>query len=98
MASIKIHAAKPHFANDGSESCDFRGDKFIGHEQGDEHMTIFERQDPTDEQIALVLENGPEWNRMNGFLLAEMIPSSIFGGVLAIANVKPALRIGVWDE
>lgn len=98
MASIKIHVAKPHFSNDGSESCDFRGENFIGHEQGDEHATIFERQDPPEDFIAEVLENGPEWNRMNGLLLAEMIPSSFLSGAMSIANAKPALRIGVWDE
>lgn len=85
MAAIKVHAFVG--SNAGTESCDFRGDKFIGHEQGDEHRTIFEKDPATEAEIAAVLEYGPKLNA----LLDTLTPSEGFG-------IEGGLRIGVWDE
>lgn len=85
MAAIKLHAGV--FSDNGAESCDFRGDKFIGAEQGDHHRTISEIDPASDAQIEQVLSFGPEINR----LLDAMVPAEGFG-------VEAGLRIGVWDE
>ena len=85
MASIKIHAFVG--SDSGTESCDYRGDKFIGHEQGDEHRTLFEKDPATEEEIAAVLEMGPKLNA----LFDTLTPSEGFG-------IEGGLRIGVWDE
>ncbi len=85
MASIKLHVGI--FSDPGTESCDFRGDKFIGHEQGDEHRTVLEKDPATDAEIALVLEHGPVLNR----ILDTLVPAESFG-------IEGGARIGVWDE
>jgi len=85
MASIKVHVGI--FSDNGAESCDFRGDKFIGHEQGDEHRTILEKDPATEAEIAAVLEYGPKLNA----LLDTLTPSEGFG-------IEGGLRIGVWSE
>lgn len=89
MAAIKIHGFVGE--NDGTKSCDFRGDKFIGHEQGDEHRTIFEIDPASDEQLELVLEHGPEINE----LLSKMSAAS---AVHSLLGKSAGLRIGVWDN
>lgn len=88
MAAIKLHAYTG--SDDGSESCDFRGDKKIGHAQGDEHTTLFEIDPATDDQIEFFLENGP---LMNAYL-SQLKPATAVLGSMTHAG----LRIGVWDE
>ncbi len=91
MASIKLHALR-HATDFGVDSCDYRGDKFIGHDQGDEHSTVLEKDfGPTvteNKEIALVLELGPEFNQ----LLRQM--TTPLHGIVPDAG----FRIGVWDE
>lgn len=89
MPAIKIHIYKG--LNNGSASCDFRGENFIGSGQGDEHRTIAEIDPATPEQIALALNYGPT---LNG-LLDSFIPSEPLAGLL---GGEVGLRIGVWDD
>jgi hypothetical protein len=95
MATITLHAYKG--TDDGTASCDYRGERFIGHEQGDEHRTIFEKEFgpgiTTNAEIEAVLEHGPALNRV----LSQMVPAvnlpEGFG-----SGSRLGLRIGVWDE
>lgn len=89
MASIKLHIFVGD--NDGSESCDFRGDNFIGSEQGDEHRTVAEIDPASEEQIGMALEFGPRLNQ----LLSRLIPAD---PIEAIIGKEAGLRIGVWDS
>lgn len=84
MAAIKIHAYVG--SNTGAGSCDFRGENAIGHEQGDEHRTIFEIDPATEEDVAAVLQFGPQLNA----IIAKATAAAGIGGGSA--------RIGVWDN
>ena len=98
MASIKLHVFRG--TDNGSDSCDYRGDKFIGHEQGDEHRTVLEI-DPADELIVKdTLELGPDLNQLFSRLTAsEPAELGVVATALGLAGSGPVgLRIGVWDE
>lgn len=101
MATIKVHLVRKG-SDFGLTSCDFRGEKFIGHAQGDEHTTILEREFGKDvvsnEQIEEVLRDGPAWNRLNSSLLRDLVPSGPLKAALHALGADVALRIGVWDE
>ena len=89
MSAVKIHAVLG--TDHGTESCDFRGDLFIGHDQGDEHRTLAEIDPASDSEIEMALEFGPKANELFGRLAPAKGVGDIFG--------KDAfLRIGVWDE
>lgn len=86
MASIKIHVFKG--SDGGTVACDYRGDKRIGSQQGDEHRTIAELDPATQQMVDAVLEHGPAINA----ILSKLVPT----GLPMLGKV--ALRIGVWDE
>lgn len=98
MSSVKLHVFRG--SDNGTESCDYRGDKFIGAPQGDSHRTVAEI-DPADEDlIKEVLETGPTTNRLFA-RIAELQPG--FGGNLATllgleGSGPVGVRVGVWDE
>lgn len=51
-----------------SHDFDFRGDKFIGHNQGDEHKTLLERDPASESDIQAIEEHGAEINAALGKL------------------------------
>lgn len=94
--SIKLHWFVGK--NDGTGSCDFRGDKAIGSDQGDEHKTLFEIDPADGDLVDIVLEAGPKFNRV----LAKMTAAKGFKEIAkAIGKLTGGkvmgLRIGVWD-
>ena len=97
MNSIKLHVFVGE--NDGTESCDFRGDKKIGSAEGDEHKTLAEIDPADDDLVDIVLTLGPKLNKV----LSRMINSKAIGSILDVAGklmgtgTKKGLRIGVWD-
>lgn len=95
MAAIKLHAYTG--PNDGADSCDFRGDKFVGSAQGDEHATLFEVDPATDEQVELALSEGPNLNKLLSAIgLGAAMP--ILHLTSGLGGGRAGLRIGVWDE
>ena len=97
MAAIKLHSYRGK--NDGSISCDFRGDKFIGHEQGDEHHTLYEIDPASDDLIHEVLRLGPDVNRLFKALRdAQVSATESALDVLGEGDGPVGLRIGIWDE
>lgn len=103
MASIKLHIGK--FSNPGTESCDFRGDKFIGKEQGDHHSTVLEKDPASANEVELALQLGPKINAAFNDLKGltgdiGMLPAKgleIFGQLRG-EETGLELRIGVWDD
>lgn len=104
MASVKVHVGK--FSDPGTASCDFRGDKFIGKEQGDHHSTVRGLEiDPAPEAlIEKVLEKGPKINQhgqdfSQGLLDLGLDLGALFELSSALGGPEGAsIRIGVWDE
>lgn len=98
MASIKLQVYRGK--DSGISSCDFRGDKFIGHDQGDEHRTIFEIDPASDELVTLALMDGPKLNAlMDAFKAAEPEFAGEAASLLGLAGEgDPGLRIGVFDN
>lgn len=93
MASLKLHAVIG--TNHGTESADFRGDNFIGHEQGDEHRTLAELDPATDEQVNEALVVFPILNQH----LAQLGPLALANGLVHDLTGKDVfLRFGIWDE
>lgn len=94
-ASIKLHSfttAPGHEPHWGDESADFRGDKFVGAAEGDNHHVLpiaGEIKNASESVIALVLAEGPKINAVFR-QLAETEPDGIPGG-------RVGLRLGVWD-
>lgn len=95
--------------NDGSVSCDYRGDNYIGHKDGDEHAAIKTWHNPTQAQVDWVLANGPGINAgvstiesMLGETTAEIskyaesFANQLLGGSPDIAGKVMGIRIGVW--
>jgi hypothetical protein len=81
--AIKIHAFNG--PDRGTEDCDFRnpdGSEEETSATGDHHRTLAEIDPATEEQVAFVLEHGPEFNQLMG----KSNPIADFVG----------LRIGVW--
>lgn len=103
MASIKLHVFRDvNSDNDGTENCDFRGDRFVGHEQGDEHRTVPQLEiDPAPEAlIEKVLAFGPEVNSLLGDML-DLQPEAVqsLADALGLKGQGPVkLRFGVWDD
>ena len=100
MASIKFHVFRGD--NDGTESCDFRGEGFIGEEQGDHHRTIPQLEiDPaSDELVEAVLEYGPAANDLFS-AIREHQPDQLaqLATLLGLEGSGPVgVRVGVWDE
>lgn len=100
MASFKIHVYRG--TNAGTESCDFRGDNFIGEAQGDHHRTIPQLEvDPaSDELVSKTLELGPT---MNALLdeIKEAQPDAFAGIATALGlggDGPVGLRVGIWDN
>lgn len=100
MASVKVHAySGPH---DGQGSCDFRGENYVGKNEGDRHRTLFEWEYgdgvDTNEHIEETLRDGPGMNRVMARLIkADGLPFELklFLGMIGAGE---KLRIGVWDE
>lgn len=103
MASGKLHIGK--FSNKGTESCDFRGDKFIGKDQGDHHATVLEKDPLSEFELNLILTEGPNINKALSSLdqvvaTLGMEPSK---GIEILGELRGeetglSLRIGVWDN
>lgn len=93
MDTIRLHGY--HGLNDGTQDCDYRGDKFIGEAQGDTHRTIAEIDDDGTimshegfgQFVDEVLREGP---KINGVLSRLRVNAPVIGTV--------ALRLGVWDK
>jgi hypothetical protein len=93
MAAIKIHGYEG--TNDGTVSCDFRGENAIGHAQGDEHRTLFEIDPATPDEIEFVLNEGPKINKM----LARMVPADAMKAIEVLSGGRKAgVRLGLWDQ
>lgn len=86
---IKIHSFEG--TNDGSVSCDFRGENFIGTAEGDHHQTLFEIDNPDTEEVATVLEFGPKIN-------AILSKGTMSDAVAGLIGQKVGVRIGVWPD
>lgn len=100
MASIKTHVYRG--TDDGTESCDFRGEHFIGSDEGDHHRTIPQLEiDPANENLVeLVLDHGPAINRIFSAMAAAQ-PDSIsqMASMLGLdGDGDVGIRIGVWDN
>lgn len=101
--SIKFHSftTDPGFTpNYGDVSADFRGDKFIGSAQGDEHHTLMELKNPSQAEIDAFLVEGPVINAE----LKKLNLASKVSGILGTSSVAgiaesliPNLRIGLFD-
>ena len=97
MASIKLHVYRGE--NAGDESCDYRGEKFIG-SPVDEHRTVLEIDPADDVLVRQALMLGPD---LNGLLksLTDAQPAAL-GQVASALGLKGegkvGLRLGVWDE
>lgn len=100
MATVKLHAYSGD--HNGFESCDFRGDKYVGRDQGDSHRTLAEWEYgpdvETNEHIEDVLENGPEWNQMTARLLNGFQMPFEITVLLGMMGAGEKLRLGVWDK
>jgi hypothetical protein len=102
MASIKFHVFRREGTDPGILSCDFRGERFLGAEQGDYHRTIPQLEiDPaSDELVARALQIGPELNSL--FDEMHKAQPDSFGDIASAlrleGNGPVSLRVGVWDE
>jgi len=98
MAALKIHVYRG--TNAGTESCDFRGDNFIGHEQGDEHRTVVEEDPASDALIAETLASGPAVNAL--FDRFKAVEPEVFGKIASVLGLEGegpvGLRVGIWDN
>lgn len=90
MAKIKFQLVTG--VDHGTASADFRGDKFIGHEQGDEHKTLFQLKTEDEAVIQEALTVAPG---MNAFL-SKLIPHA--NAVDLLGGKDAFLRIGVFDD
>lgn len=88
--------------NAGTESCDFRGENYIGHAQGDEHATVPQLEiDPaSDALIAKTLETGPKVNAL--FDEIKQVEPEAFGQLASLLGLDGegpvGLRVGIWDD
>lgn len=93
MATIKLHV----YANedDGTQSCDFRGQG----ELDGQHKTLLEKEFgpdvETNDEIEMIIEKGPELNKILKALFDGANPGEIVPGIVVEAS---GLRIGVFDE
>jgi hypothetical protein len=98
MASLKLHVYRGE--NPGTESCDFRGENFVGAEQGDHHRTILEIDPATEGMVALALEQGVAMNAV--FEMFKSQQPDFAGNVATALGLEGdglvGLRFGVWDE
>lgn len=98
MASFKIHIYRG--PNDGTESCDFRGDNAIGSGQGDAHRTVIEVDPASDALIDETLLNGTSVNKL--FNRLKETEPDMFGKLataLGLEGEGPVgLRAGIWDN
>jgi hypothetical protein len=100
MAAVKFHVFRGD--NNGSAGCDFRGEKFIGAEQGDHHRTIPQLEvDPASEDlISQVLTLGPSINALFD-AICDKQPGQFgqLAGMLGLEGEGPVgIRVGVWDD
>lgn len=96
LACIKLHFFVGK--NDGTGSCDFRGDKKIGSDQGDEHKTLLELDPADGDLVDTVLEIGPKINRVLAKMVATKAVKTVLGAISKVTGGKIAgFRIGVWD-
>lgn len=106
MASIKTHLFAGH--DDGSESCDFRGQNAIGKPDGDEHRTIPQTEtDPASQDaVDIALVAGPKANAKVQDGLKELLGEN-YGATAKVVHellggdgsaTVFGLRVGVWDE
>lgn len=91
----------------GFPSCDFRGDKFVGKDQGDGHHELWKIDNASPQLVAAVLRGGPELNKrlltanpasLKG-LIEEILPDfadEILEHAGDFGIEIPNFRIGVW--
>lgn len=93
--TIRLHSyttvdgVEPHT---GIDSCDFRGEHFVGKADGDGHKTLVEFDvDENHPAVAAALEHGPAMNRgFRAIFDAQVSPND--------DDLVPCLRIGVWSK
>ena len=90
MAKIKFQLVTG--VNHGTESADFRGDKFVGHDQGDEHRTLFQLQSESENVVNEALTVAPGFNAFLSKLTPHTNAVDFLGGHDAF------FRIGVFDD
>lgn len=98
MAAAKLHVFRGD--NDGTAFCDFRGENFIGKEQGDHHRTLLEEDPLPEDLIDEVLFIGPRLNVLLQRFAAKQ-PGEVgkLATMLGLDGDGPVgLRIGLWDE
>lgn len=104
MPAIKLQAYKG--TNDGSVSCDYRGELFIGSEHDprrttgdiDHHRTIAEIDPASEEQLAWWLEHGPTVNAgLRDFGVKSFLPSALAEALGDFVPVE-GMRVGIFDE
>ncbi len=103
--ALKIHSyttSGGHTAHTGAESADFRGDKWVGHMQGDEHHALFVLKSLDSAVVEELLTVLPKLNAAilagGGHSVGDLhLPDSI-GGALAALGGLPNIRFGIWDD
>ncbi len=107
MDTIRLHGG--HFANDGTDSCDFRGDNYIGHQQGDEHRTLIELDADGTLTFTTPIEPIKAHIRLGQDDFERLVAATLTYGPLINARLRTAslefpllgtvsARIGVWDK
>lgn len=97
MSSVKLHVFRGE--DDGTHSCDYRGDKFIG-SPVDEHRTVLEIDPANEATVTAVIAKGPELNALLKDL-TDAQPDALgpIASALGLKGTgKVGLRLGVWDE
>ena len=103
--ALKIHSYTTGAGHDpatGAASADFRGDKWVGHMQGDEHHCLFALKSLDSLVVEELLVVLPGLNAAilagEGHALGNLhLPDSIGGAMAALGGI-PNLRFGIWDN
>lgn len=103
--AFKIHTYTTdagHAPATGTPSADFRGDKWVGSPQGDEHHCIFAVKSLDSGVVDALLLALPAVNAAilagETDVLGELHLPSEVGGILATLGTIPNLRLGIWDN
>ena len=100
MAAIKLHVFRTEMGDDGTHTCDYRGGGEHGAGENDQHRTILEKDPASEDEIAEVIELGPNLNAIFARLVASELGAA--GNVASAFGLEGhgpiGLRIGVWDH